>query len=71
MILGPALEENVRRALLMSRGKASIFLTSPISLAMLLLTVAFIEVFARPKKVIKTSVELNATERAEGDAALL
>jgi TctA family transporter len=54
----------------MSRGNASIFLTSPISLAMLLLAVAFIVVFARPKKVIKTSVEINATERAESDAAL-
>src|SRR3984893_7597472 len=71
MILGPALEENIRRALLMSRGNASIFLTSPISLAMLLLAVAFIVVFARPKKVIKTSVEINATEPAENDAALL
>jgi putative tricarboxylic transport membrane protein len=70
MILGPALEENIRRALLMSRGNASIFLTSPISLAMLLLAVAFIVVFARPKKIIKTPVEIDAAARAESDAAL-
>jgi hypothetical protein len=57
LILGPALEENMRRALLVSRGNANIFLTSPISLAMLLLAVAFIVVFARLKKITKTPVE--------------
>jgi TctA family transporter len=51
MILGPTLEENMRRALLMSRGNADIFLTSPISVAMLLLALAFIVVFARRKKI--------------------
>jgi putative tricarboxylic transport membrane protein len=61
MILGPTLEENMRRALLMSRGNAEIFLTSPISLIMLLLAVVFIVVFARPKKIMKTTVE--ATEQ--------
>jgi TctA family transporter len=53
----------MRRTLLMSRGNAGIFLTSPISLAMLLLAVAFIVVFARPKKIIDTSVAANAAER--------
>jgi len=70
MILGPALEENLRRALLMSRGHASVFLTSPVSLFMLLLAVGFIVVFARPKKIIKTSIDLDAAERAENDTAL-
>jgi hypothetical protein len=50
MILGPAPEENMPRALLMSLGNAGIFLTSPIGIAMLLLAVAFIVVFARSKK---------------------
>lgn len=36
-ILGPMLEENLRRALLLSRGDPSIFLTRPISLALLVL----------------------------------
>jgi hypothetical protein len=43
---------------------------SPISLAMLLLAVAFIAVFARPKKIIKTAVEINPTEQDRTDAAL-
>jgi TctA family transporter len=62
MILGPVLEENLRRSLLMSRGNASVFLTSPVSLAMLLLAVGFIVVFARGKKVIETPVATDATE---------
>jgi TctA family transporter len=36
-ILGPMMEENLRRALLLSRGKASVFFTRPISLGMLVL----------------------------------
>ena len=36
VILGPMLEENFRRALLLSRGDPMVFLTEPISLAMLL-----------------------------------
>jgi TctA family transporter len=35
-ILGPMMEESLRRALLLSRGDPSVFLTRPISLAMLL-----------------------------------
>jgi putative tricarboxylic transport membrane protein len=35
MVLSPLMEENLRRAMLMSRGDPSIFLTSPISAAML------------------------------------
>jgi TctA family transporter len=70
MILGPTLEENMRRALLMSRGHAGIFLTSPISLVMLLLAVAFIVIFARREKSIETTVEISATEQAKNDTAL-
>jgi putative tricarboxylic transport membrane protein len=36
-ILGPMLEENLRRALVLSRGDYTVFVTRPISLAMLLL----------------------------------
>jgi putative tricarboxylic transport membrane protein len=36
-VLGPAMEENLRRALLLSRGDFSTFVTHPGSLALLLL----------------------------------
>jgi putative tricarboxylic transport membrane protein len=35
-VLGPRMEENLRRALLLSRGDPTVFLTRPISLAMLI-----------------------------------
>jgi TctA family transporter len=35
-VLGPAIEENLRRALLLSRGDASVFVSRPISLGLLL-----------------------------------
>ena len=41
------LEENLRRALLLSRGDFSVFLTRPISLSMLILTVALVVIFSR------------------------
>jgi TctA family transporter len=37
-ILGPIMEENLRRAMLLSRGNPLVFFTSPISLAMLILS---------------------------------
>jgi TctA family transporter len=46
-ILGPMMEENLRRALLLAHGDATVFLTRPISLgllvmaALLLLAVVF------------------------------
>ena len=39
-VLGPLLEENLRRALIISRGDPSVFLTRPISLALLVLAAA-------------------------------
>jgi len=36
LILGARMEENLRRALVLSRGNPSVFLTEPISLAMLI-----------------------------------
>ena len=36
-ILGPMMEENLRRALLLAHGDATVFLTRPLSLALLLL----------------------------------
>ncbi|MCT4373438.1 tripartite tricarboxylate transporter permease [Yangia mangrovi] len=42
VILGPYFEEFLRRSLIVSKGDPSIFVTSPISLALLLLTLGFI-----------------------------
>jgi TctA family transporter len=48
LILEPMLEENFRRALLISRGDVSVFVTQPISLAILLATVGLLVVFCAP-----------------------
>jgi TctA family transporter len=48
-ILGPMLEDNLRRAMLLSGGDASVFITRPISAAMLTLAALLIIVSALPK----------------------
>jgi TctA family transporter len=48
-ILGPMFEENLRRALLLSRGDWSVFLTRPISLGLLLVSVALLVAVTAPK----------------------
>jgi putative tricarboxylic transport membrane protein len=57
-VLGPMMEENLRRALLMSRGDPSVFLSRPISLSFLITTVAILIVMAAP-----------AVRRRRGDIA--
>ena len=47
-ILGPLMEENLRRALLMSRGDWSVFLTRPIAGTMVVLAIALVIVTALP-----------------------
>jgi putative tricarboxylic transport membrane protein len=47
-ILGPMLEENLRRALVLSRGSFSVFVTRPISLIMLLIAVALLVLIIIP-----------------------
>jgi putative tricarboxylic transport membrane protein len=47
-VLGPLLEENLRRALIISRGDPSVFVTRPISLVLLLLAVAALVVAVLP-----------------------
>jgi putative tricarboxylic transport membrane protein len=44
-VLGPLMEENLRRALLISRGDATVFFTRPLS-AVLMATAAFLLVLA-------------------------
>jgi TctA family transporter len=48
VVLGPMFEENLRRALLVSRGDPTVFLTRPISLGIVLATVAILIAFSMP-----------------------
>jgi TctA family transporter len=47
-VLGPLLEEHLRRAMILSRGDPSIFLTRPISAVLLALAAAAIAVAVLP-----------------------
>jgi putative tricarboxylic transport membrane protein len=47
-VLGPMMEENLRRALLLSRGDPMVFLTRPLSLAMLVAAALLIVLIALP-----------------------
>jgi TctA family transporter len=47
-VLGPPLEENLRRAMLMSRGDPTVFLARPISAALLATAAALVLVLAAP-----------------------
>jgi putative tricarboxylic transport membrane protein len=47
-VLGPLMEENLRRALLISRGDATVFVTRPISLAFVIATVLIVLVMLTP-----------------------
>jgi putative tricarboxylic transport membrane protein len=47
-VLGPLMEENLRRALLISRGDATVFFTRPISLAFMLLTAFILIIMIMP-----------------------
>jgi len=47
-VLGPLMEENLRRALLISRGDATVFFTRPISLGFLIATAVFLVIMLAP-----------------------
>jgi TctA family transporter len=47
-VLGPLMEENLRRALLISRGDPSVFVTRPISLGFIIATVLILIVMGMP-----------------------
>ncbi len=47
-VLGPMMEENLRRALLISRGDPSVFVTEPISLIFLVASILLLAVVAAP-----------------------
>lgn len=48
VVLGPLLEENMRRAMLLSRGDATVFLTEPISAAFLFTSVLLLATMVLP-----------------------
>jgi TctA family transporter len=47
-VLGPMMEEHLRRAMLMSKGNPSVFFTRPISLGFLIVTIAILIVMIAP-----------------------
>jgi putative tricarboxylic transport membrane protein len=47
-VLGPMMEENLRRSMLMSGGDASVFFTRPISVAFIIATVLILIVMVAP-----------------------
>jgi putative tricarboxylic transport membrane protein len=47
-VLGPMLEENLRRAMIISRGDPTVFLTRPLSAALILLAVAVLVIVLLP-----------------------
>ncbi len=47
-VLGPMMEENLRRALLLSRGSVEVFYTRPISLTLLVISAALLLMVAAP-----------------------
>ncbi len=49
LVLGPLMEENLRRALLISRGDPSVFFTRPISAGFLFVTALFLVLMIMPK----------------------
>jgi TctA family transporter len=48
VVLGPLMEENLRRALLISRGDPSVFITRPISAGFLVATLVLLAVMIAP-----------------------
>jgi len=47
-VLGPMMEENLRRGMLISRGDFSVFFTRPLSLAFLIMAFAMLIIIALP-----------------------
>jgi putative tricarboxylic transport membrane protein len=47
-VLGPMLEENLRRAMLLSRGDATVFVTQPLSLTLLVISAVLLAVVVMP-----------------------
>jgi TctA family transporter len=48
-VLGPQIEENFRRAMLLSRGDASVFFTSPLSATLLAIAAVAVVMITLPQ----------------------
>jgi len=69
LVLGPLLEENLRRSLLISRGDPTVFLTRPISGGILLFTLLLLIAFTLPAFTRrKDSLIGTATAHVGGEA---
>jgi TctA family transporter len=66
VVLGPLMEENLRRALLISRGDPSVFVTRPISAGFLVATVLLLLVMILPALKSKREAVLDGAAAAEG-----
>lgn len=64
-VLGPMMEENLRRAMLISRGDPSVLLGRPISLLFLVLALVLLVIMALP--AIRRSRDAAFTEEGKGD----
>jgi len=62
-ILGPLMEENLRRAMLLSRGDPMVFLQKPISATFIVISVVLLIIIALPT-LRKTRDEAFAAEEA-------
>ena len=51
-VLGPLLEDNLRRAMIIARGDPTTFLDRPISLALLALVVAVLPAIRKKREVV-------------------
>ena len=67
-VLGPMMEENLRRALLLSRGDPTVFLTRPLSLAMLVAAVLLILLIALPNFARRAK---SRSRKTEGPTAVI
>jgi putative tricarboxylic transport membrane protein len=63
-VLGPMLEENLRRALLMSNGDFSVFVTRPISLGFLILTFGLLFLMVLPAVRLRRA---NVVDNSDSD----
>ncbi|EHD19958.1 MULTISPECIES: tripartite tricarboxylate transporter permease [Brenneria] len=61
-VLGPMMETSFRRALMVSRGDLSVFIDRPISLSLLLATLAFVLLALLPKLRLRKQKLLGETE---------
>jgi TctA family transporter len=67
-ILGPMLEENLRRAMLLSRGDAMVFIQRPISAGLLAFTLALLlwAIWSTVRATLRSKRQLEMAQRMPG-----